>query len=421
MRKRSILAAGSLAMFCGIMILPVSAKGEAADSCINKITVNGENRGFGNEALSIVLNVDDTAEFQNLKETDYILKGCMVDKRTMDKQDMNPVSVSYTDSDIILEMEPFIIESSKHDFEFDCTNDLLDFTYEDITEISVPNVDSFSDEEITVGNTTLQYHLYTPETDDVLPVVIYNHGGGCTGYEGVLKDDCFASAWITGDAQEEFSCYVIAPYRASLKDDTVNKTEEMEAVKAAIDQLVEAGKVDASRIYMGGESMGCMYTAQFANKYPSYLAAAILMDGGPMELSMDESLEDTVKKDLNSPYSDEELKALAESGTAVNIVQGVGDTLSIPIRLATVYEKLVGFGMEEGKDVVWTPYSADKYNELLKCVTKIYHIGKDEAETVTDPITGEETWQDGLFHNTSRVTAWDPDVRSWLAEQKLEK
>ena len=386
-------------------------------SPIKGILVNAENRGFGKEATSVILTLDDTAEYQNLTAEDYSFNRVMIDKRASKETDMHPVSVTYTDTEIIFETEPFIVESSKRHFSFTCTDERLNFVYADITEISCPNVDLFTDEEITVGTYTMKYHLYSPDAAEALPVVIYNHGGGCTGYPGVLMDDCFASAWITGDAQAEFPCYVIAPYRASLKDSSVSQEEDMAALKAAIDKLVDEGKVDGSRIYMCGESAGCMFTRTFGATYPGYLAAEVLMSGGPWDIDEGTPLEDAVQKNLSSPWSDEELQTLAASGSAVAIVQGLGDTLSIPIRLATAYKKMEALGI----NVVWVPYSAEKFNDLLRSVTTIYHIGNDEPVKAYDPITGEETWQDGLFHNTSRVTAWDPFIRSWLQEQKLDK
>ena len=401
------------------MAVPAAlAEGEPFE---RSIRITTENRGFGNEVIDIVMTVDDTADFRALTPEDYTLSRCMVDKRMGTEVDMHPTAVDYTDTEIRLAVEPFILKSSHRHFAFTCTDERLNFTYDDIDEILCPNVDCFTDETITVGERTLQYHLYSPESDAPLPVVIYNHGGGCTGYEGVLTDDCFASAWVTGDAQETFPCYVVAPYRASVNESDMKVEDELACVKAIIDGMIADGRVDADRVYMGGESMGCIFTMTFGNAYPGVLAAEILMDGGPFDVPADAALEDAVQKDLMSPWSDAELQTLAQSGTAVAVVQGVGDTLSIPIRLATVYRKLVALGMADGEKVAWVPYSADKFNELLRSTTKIFHVGKDEATRITDPITGEETWQDGLFHNSSRVTAWDPFIREWLAGQALSK
>ena len=185
------------------------------------------------------------------------MRGCMIDKRVNGETDMSPSDIAFTDTEIILTTEPFIIESSKRHFEFDCTDDRLDFTFADISEIICPNVDSFTDEEVEMNGRAVQYHLYSPDQEQPLPLVFYNHGGGCTGYDGVLTDDCFASAWITGDAQEEFPCYVAAVYRNSVKNESLKLEDELDAMKKIADDLVKDGKVDPNRIYMAGESMVC--------------------------------------------------------------------------------------------------------------------------------------------------------------------
>lgn len=404
-----------MAMFLAVILCLSLAAGTFGEeeSKIKNILFKAENRGFGKEAVSVILTLESTEEYKALTKEDYSFNRVMIDKRTGKETDMHPLSVQYTDTEIILETEPFIVESSKRHFSFTCTDERLNFIYADITEISCPNVDLFTDEEEIVGEYTMKYHLYTPEAEEPVPVVVYNHGGGCTGYEGVLTDDCFASAWITGNAQKEFPCYVIASYRASLKDAAVSQKTEMEALKAAIDRLVESGKVDGNRIYMCGESAGCMFTRAFGAAYPGYLAAEVLMSGGPMDIAEDAVLEEAMQKNLASPWSDKDLQTLAASGTAVAVVQGIGDTLSFPIRLATAYKKMEALGM----NVIWISYNAEEFNELLRSVTAIYHIGKDEPEKAFDPITGKETWQEGLFHNTSRVAAWDPTLRAWLRDR----
>ena len=71
------------------------------------------------------------------------MRGCMIDKRVNGETDMSPSDIAFTDTEIILTTEPFIIESSKRHFEFDCTDDRLDFTFADISEIICPITLSF--------------------------------------------------------------------------------------------------------------------------------------------------------------------------------------------------------------------------------------------------------------------------------------
>ena len=123
--------------------------------------------------------------------------------------------------------------------------------------------------------------------------------------------------------------------------------------------------VDPNRVYMTGESAGAMATMTFANQYPGYLAAIVLLNGGPFDVSLDNTLEEATAMDLNAPYSDAELETFANSGTSVMFVQSLGDILSVPIRFATVYNKLLNLGMKPGDNLVWHSYTAEQYNYLL--------------------------------------------------------
>ena len=417
--KKKIIS--MLLMAGAIMAVPTGAFAAETETSVSGVEIECSMSSFGYEAERIVINVDSTADLQGLTEADFSLSGCVTNGVSSQKRDVAVNQVLYTDSAVILETDSFLVEKSEDSLTLDCTNDALDFTYEAVTNVTCAEHDAFSDETMTVGDTTVQYKLFSPQTKDeeLLPLVIYNHGGGNTGYEGVLTDDSFACAWAEEENQKSIPCYVMAPFRASVKDETVNKEEEMQAIKAAIDQLVADGKVDPNRIYMTGESMGSIYTVSFANAYPGYLAAIAVMNGGPFGIEEGTSLEDAVAMDLDSPWSDEELQTLADSQTAVMFIQALGDNVSIPIRYATVYTKLMNMGMTPDADLVWNSYTAEQFNSLLKGNTKI--PVRNNTAVATDPIIGTETYTNGNFHNSSRAAGWDTRVRTWLMIQELNK
>ncbi len=401
-----------------ILLCPSSLAEADSEVTLSDVTVKCSMSSFGLEAEEIILHVNDASPLLSLSADDFILTGCIPDGNTKQKNTVAVNDVCFTADSVILSVAPFMAQKSTA-MELDCVNDALDCNYGDVTAIICPERDAFTDEAITVGKTTLRYKLYTPpsfKTDEKVPVVIYNHGGGCTGYEGVLTDDSFACAWALAENQQSIKCYVMAPYRASLKEGA-DGDEEMQAIKAAIDTLVTDGHADSNRIYMTGESMGSLYTWTFANTYPNYLAAIAVMNGGPMDIEKDATLEETVNRDLESPWSDGELKALANSQTSVMLIQGLGDIASVPIRYATVYAKLVNLGMTPDVDVVWNAYTADQFNALLKGVTKIPIYAN--SDIAIDPITGIESPTNGNFHNSSRAAGWDTRVRLWLIQQRL--
>jgi len=65
-------------------------------------------------------------------------------------------------------------------------------------------------------------------------------------------------------------------------------------------------------------------------------------------------------------------------------VQSLGDILSVPIRFATVYNKLLNLGMKPGDNLVWHSYTAEQYNYLLGDGTVV--LPDNESYTAVDNI-----------------------------------
>ncbi len=385
---------------------------------VQEIVANGYMASYGIEITSFELKVADVSEWVGLKPSDFSISGVIKNEFDATPGAAIVQHVFLTEVSIVLEVEPFQWDLSREQLMVSCTKNTFSFDAAAVSRVICPELDAFTDEFSTVGGTTVSYKLYSPsDASAPLPVVIYNHGGGSTGFDGVLTDDCFACAYASAESQKIFPCYVLVPYRASVSNPDVNAEEEMAAIKAAIDQLIESGKVDAERVYMGGESMGSIYSISFVNTYPDYLAAIVLMNGGPFEIAEGTSLEEAKALDLASPWSNAELKALAESKTAVMFVQALGDTLSVPIRYATVYTKLADYGMIPGSDLIWNSYTHQEFNMLLKGNSKIVFRGIESV--TTDPITGKESYQNGLCHNSSRAAGWDVSIKRWLSTRAL--
>src|SRR5690606_8647990 len=62
----------------------------------------------------------------------------------------------------------------------------------------------------------------------------------------------------------------------------VNNQDNNEALIAYVERLAAEGKVDLSRIYMSGFSMGSMYTIGFYERNPKFLAAIAPLAGGTL-------------------------------------------------------------------------------------------------------------------------------------------
>lgn len=390
---------------------------EADDAAV--IKAYGYMASYGIDITRFEISVPNGADYVSLLPEDFVVEGVVANALNTTPTAGSVTRASASEHIYYLDVEPFLWNESRETLQVTCTNAALSFTGADVTQVICPELDAFTSETFTVGETTVQYKLYTPENAETsqYPVLIYNHGGGATGPDGVLTDDSFGCAFATKDSQALFPCYVIVPYRASVSNPNVNGEEEMQAIKATIDQLIEAGLADPERIYMSGASAGSLYTMSFVNTYPDYLAAIVLMNGGPMEIADGTDLETAKAMKLASPWSDDELKALAESKTAVMFVQALGDTLSVPIRFAAAYAKLVDYGMIPGDNLIWNSYDHNEFNMLLKGGTKITYRG---IENVTvDPITGKESYQNGLCHESPKPAGWDLNLRRWLSTRTL--
>lgn len=222
-------------------------------------------------------------------------------------------------------------------FQVTCDKDAgLSFTEEAISEVNTPVADDFETFRKEDG-AAFDYHLFTPETTENMPVVVVFHGYGDTSNLLTYRT---AVEWAEPENQKKRPCYVIAPV---IDDQTyyTARASVFTPLKALLDQMVEEGKVDPSRIYVMGNSFGGMSSIEFAEGYP-----------------------DTVKRVLAL------CPALNYSNTAMNQLEKIKD---IPIWFAhaehdntipvensrNAVEKLKELG---AKEVEFTEYSDEEMN-----------------------------------------------------------
>ena len=123
----------------------------------------------------------------------------------------------------------------------------------------------------------LQYLLYTPVgydgSDQMLPLVVWLHGGGQSGSDIEKLKTTGLPRMIS--AGQEFPFLVFSPQ---------NPNEELlfpiERVKNALDQVVSEYRVDASRIYLVGYSRGGFGAWSMAEQFPETFAAIVPIAGG---------------------------------------------------------------------------------------------------------------------------------------------
>ncbi len=159
------------------------------------------------------------------------------------------------------------------DFTVSCDkDDALSFAKKDVAEVHTLVADDFQTftKEDGAG---FDYHIYTPETEEKMPVVVVFHGYGDT--ENLLTYRT-AVEWADPENQTVRPCYVIAPV---IDDNTYysTRTTVFTPLKALLDQMVEEGKIDPERIYVMGNSFGGMSSIEFAELYPDTVAGILAL------------------------------------------------------------------------------------------------------------------------------------------------
>lgn len=403
------------------LVIPGAVDLESA-LVIESIVANAESEPYGKAIKSFTYYVNSVESVMDLTAEDFQCTHFVYDGMEVhDPFDAKALGVYFTKNTVTVVVEPFYPDMSytrEGYWAMSCTNPA--FSIDAATELTYvdPVVDAFEQFVVTYGEgeeaATLDCYLYTPENAEgqALPLVVFNSGGTGISVTGDLYGANFGVSFAKDKVQAENPCYVLYPQRMTGSTDNL-----CAGLKQIIDGLVAEGKVDSDRIYMTGESAGSTFTMNFVSRYPGYNTAIAIFNGAGGEYRSAATLEEAVKIDASSPFSDAETKQLAESGTKVMLVQSLGDTTSPPMGYAATYMKLIGYGMEAGVDVIWHYYTAEKFNALLGDNT--HWVATGDAGYVTDPVTGVTTYYypEGKLHNSSYPAANDEYIKLWLFDQ----
>ncbi len=128
----------------------------------------------------------------------------------------------------------------------------------------------------------LDYRYFSPVEDNdttKYPLVIWLHGMGDGGEDGLQVTKSDIAFWASDDFQARFSgskgAFILAP--RSPEDKGIFWSDEyVYVLRVAIDDFIAKNKdnIDVSRIYIGGYSMGGKMTLKMAIAYPELFAAA---------------------------------------------------------------------------------------------------------------------------------------------------
>jgi len=392
-----------------------------ANVSIEKVVANCTSEPYGKAINSFTYYVDSTADLLDMTAEDfmgtYLCYDAMEYKEFFDAP---AEGITFTANTITVDVPTFYPNNSYGRdgyWAFTCTDPAFNVDATMDLEFSDPVVESFEEYELTSGTAKLDTYLYTPEGAEEagpLPLVVFNSGGSGISTTNDVYGANFLVSFAKKDAQDIMKCYALYPQRNEGEVDDL-----CAAIADEINRLIEEGKVDADRVFVTGESAGSNFTMNFVSRYPEIPTGIVIFDGGYNydDVAGSDQLEDTMKIDAESPWSDAELQQIADSGMKVMMVQSIGDTTSTPIRYATAYSKLVEMGMVPGVDIFWHIYTAEDFNTLLGDNTH-WDLMADGGY-VSDPITGVTTYYypEGKLHNSSYPAANDQSIKLWMMNQ----
>ena len=253
------------------------AEGKKEDTAVESVTIYSSVRKTGQYPESFVITLSEAAKAGvALKAEDFKLEG---NAGMWGSNETRPFtaefeSVKTEGSSVILVPKDFPEKLFYvRSFKVSCSkDDVPSFTDKDVTEIFTAVADDFTTVTKKDG-AAFDYHLYTPEKTENMPVVVVFHGYGDTSNLLTYRT---AVDWAEPDNQAVRPCYVIAPV---IDDDTYYSAREsvFRPLKELLDKMTEEGKADPDRIYVMGNSFGGMSSIEFAELYPDTVAGILAL------------------------------------------------------------------------------------------------------------------------------------------------
>lgn len=131
----------------------------------------------------------------------------------------------------------------------------------------------FLDRTVSVSGVVYRYQVFIPANwskDKKWPVILFLHGAGERGDDGLLQTDVGLGHAIREHA-DRFSFVVVMP---QCRKEKIWGDPDMEAqALAALEQSIKEFHGDRDRVYLTGLSMGGFGTWDFATRHPGRFAA----------------------------------------------------------------------------------------------------------------------------------------------------
>lgn len=131
----------------------------------------------------------------------------------------------------------------------------------------------FLDRVVTLAGKTHRYQVYVPAeyaaSDQRWPVILFLHGGGERGADGLFQTQVGIGTHIRRNASS-YPAIVVFP---QVPSDSLWVGTPADVAITALDQTLSEFRTDADRVYLTGMSMGGHGTWNLAYRYPTRFAA----------------------------------------------------------------------------------------------------------------------------------------------------
>ena len=254
-------------------------------------------------------------------------------------------------------------------------------------------------DNITVDGTSRSYIVYAPKNlGENRPLFIFCHGAGQDAnymLNTQFRDTQNPERKISIEAVCDTAKFVILFPNGINNQWDISGDRDINLVKALIDKMVTQHKIDRNRVYLGGFSMGGMFTYHAMNRIPDLIAAFVPVSGYPMGGA-------TANADVRP------LPILHIHGTGDDVCgfSGVQPALNVWIRhngcptKANVVNNYNGFN---AKMHSWGPGNDGVYVKLMELANKGHWVCKEPQV-----YTGKEMWN---FCKNYSLDMKDPSVK----------
>jgi predicted peptidase len=218
------------------------------------------------------------------------------------------------------------------------------------TACSPPRATGFLDRTVTVDGREYRYQVFVPRgwtPRARLPVVLFLHGSGERGEDGLAQTDAGLPSAIRR-ARDRFRAIVVMPQCPH--DRTWNEPDMVAVALAALDRSLREFNGDPARVSLTGLSMGGYGTWHLAAHHPERFAALGVVCGGIRPPAV---LRDVMTDPTADPAVDPYVWTAERIGrTPVWIFHGADDGI-VPVSESRRMARALG---DAGGDVWYTEY-----------------------------------------------------------------